>query len=787
MLDNTPGFEGREYLSGEWGAAVGYQRNGGQVVSPQWLEPQFVFPDWATHSPFHVVTPLTPVGLNANNLPIAQSVIASSDIEITLRHEMLDTFVGTPMGTTPASSTGAVMFVSSDRYVLKQTCTIKNITGSTLSNVQFFQFLHGLNSQRGVFDNRLHAGPLSEFRYDVTQAGVDAAAIGAGSSSAGLEDFIALHASVAPSAFEIGPYGIEGNGLDDHALGKPSDGVHLSIEANWQTAPYAARQGTDDFAPAQRWVAGAQRWNLGHLAPGQSASLDVLLSLLTGTRVPTGTGSSGGSNGGASVPGGVDYEFEDVSDAGSLFVEYAQADPDDIAVRVAAGQFGPFTFLTPGGLTQLWKVKFSGTFAGAVNLTFGYDPTILPPGFDQSALCLYQFADGAWQQLTGVVDPVRHTIVVTATSLSTFALGVGSSTLFTVDASAAPANSGTITGAGTYASGSSVSLAASAGAGYVFSNWTESGSAVSTSPAFTFIVQGDRALVANFVTVGAAKAITTTSLPANGGATSGDGAYALGSSATVSAIPSPGYKFSKWLVNGAVVSTAPGYTFTVTNDLVLVAKFKPVFTVVVTPDPSMGGDVEADPAYEMGELAKLKAVPFPGYSFVNWTQNGTPVSTDPNLQFNVTGNRELVGHFALGCRMDVSAEPVNGGTVTGSGVYEMGLNVTVEATAKPGYVFLNWTEAGGPVSTAASYSFAGTVSRTLVANFIALPPLTCAVPAPGILKLSWPAGASGWVLQQNSDLAPTNWVDLTNTVVDGQKQIMISPLPGHGFFRLAHP
>jgi hypothetical protein len=34
LLDNTPGFEGREYLSGEWGAAVGYQPAGGAVVRP---------------------------------------------------------------------------------------------------------------------------------------------------------------------------------------------------------------------------------------------------------------------------------------------------------------------------------------------------------------------------------------------------------------------------------------------------------------------------------------------------------------------------------------------------------------------------------------------------------------------------------------------------------------------------------------------------------------------------------------------------------------------------------
>ena len=78
-----------------------------------------------------------------------------------------------------------------------------------------------------------------------------------------------------------------------------------------------------------------------------------------------------------------------------------------------------------------------------------------------------------------------------------------------------------------------MTLVAAADAGYVFANWTEGGSVVSTSPSYTFLAHADRTLVANFVAVGAAKAITTSSQPANGGTTSGDGAYALGSSATV--------------------------------------------------------------------------------------------------------------------------------------------------------------------------------------------------------------------------------------------------------------
>ena len=197
LLDNTPGFEGREYLSGEWGAAVGYQVTGGPSVAAEWLQPTFLYPDWPTNSTFTVVTPLTETGLNADNLPVASSVIENAHLRITQNFEMLDTGTGTPMGTKPASEAGAGTFNHSNRYVMKQTYTVTNITGAAISDIQLFQLLHGLNSQRGLFDNRLHSGPLGNFHYDPTLAGVDAWAAGAG---AGLEDFISFHATSAPTA-----------------------------------------------------------------------------------------------------------------------------------------------------------------------------------------------------------------------------------------------------------------------------------------------------------------------------------------------------------------------------------------------------------------------------------------------------------------------------------------------------------------------------------------------------------------------------------------------------------
>ena len=64
-----------------------------------------------------------------------------------------------------------------------------------------------------------------------------------------------------------------------------------------------------------------------------------------------------------------------------------------------------------------------------------------------------------------------------------------------------------------------------------------------------------------------------------------------------------------------------------------------------------------------------------------------------------------------------TAEPTEGGTVTGAGTYTQGETCTLTATANEGYTFVNWTEAGEEVSTETSYNFEVTADRELVANF----------------------------------------------------------------------
>ena len=65
----------------------------------------------------------------------------------------------------------------------------------------------------------------------------------------------------------------------------------------------------------------------------------------------------------------------------------------------------------------------------------------------------------------------------------------------------------------------------------------------------------------------------------------------------------------------------------------------------------------------------------------------------------------------------VSANPTNGGTVSGGGTYNQGASCTVHAQAATNYQFSNWTEGGTVVSTQANYQFTVNSNRTLVANF----------------------------------------------------------------------
>ena len=292
---------------------------------------------------------------------------------------------------------------------------------------------------------------------------------------------------------------------------------------------------------------------------------------------------------------------------------------------------------------------------------------------------------------------------------------------YVISVSANPTNGGTVTGDGEYQQGQNCTITATPNTNYTFTNWTENGSVVSTNASYTFTVNGNRNLVANFTYVPPTYTVSVSANPTNGGAVAGGGTYTQGTSCTVTATANTNYTFINWTESGNVVSTNASYTFTVNGNRNLVANFTyvpPTYTVSVSANPSDGGTVTGGGSYTEGSSCTVTAIPNSGYNFVNWTENGNQFSANASYTFAVTGNRTLVAHFSnQGYVITAMADPEEGGSVSGSGTYEYGQNCTITAAPNENYQFINWTKDDIEVSTESTFTFAVTDSETFVAHF----------------------------------------------------------------------
>ena len=219
--------------------------------------------------------------------------------------------------------------------------------------------------------------------------------------------------------------------------------------------------------------------------------------------------------------------------------------------------------------------------------------------------------------------------------------------------------------------------------------------------------------------------IKASCLPTEGGLLTGAGQYEEGQYCTLKAICNEGYDFVNWTENGAQVSTQANYTFKVTQNRNLVANFAAqapnTYTINVSVTPAGAGTVTGEGVYQQDQQCTVTATANEGYTFACWKENGNVVSSSANYPFPVMSNRTLVAHFTAlqpnEYNINVSANPSNGGTVTGGGSYSQDQQCTVTANANEGYTFTNWTENGNVVTTNASYTFTVNVNRNLMANF----------------------------------------------------------------------
>lgn len=257
-----------EMLSGEWGAAIWYDG----LPSAMWLEPWFLYPDWMTNSTFTVVTPISfPSDTDGDGINEGSSKITNGTVEIEIVYDFEDTGTGTPMGMRGGN------YTLSDRYVLYQTYNIKNMTAATLTNVRLFQFMHPhpanteIPTVDMVFDTDMHAdGSAQSYSDDITAFAENTGMTDGSLTGSWFYDQVGFSSAGTSDDWGLGFY-------RGHFPGKPVCGLHCDVESD-----SLGNQLT--FGPDE--VAGAQRFSLGSLAPGATASVTVQLtvqSAATGT------------------------------------------------------------------------------------------------------------------------------------------------------------------------------------------------------------------------------------------------------------------------------------------------------------------------------------------------------------------------------------------------------------------------------------------------------------------------------------------------------------------------
>ncbi len=278
---------------------------------------------------------------------------------------------------------------------------------------------------------------------------------------------------------------------------------------------------------------------------------------------------------------------------------------------------------------------------------------------------------------------------------------------YTLTLVANPSAGGTVDGAGDYEEGEQVTISATSNTGWQFINWTgDIGHVANPNSAVTTVTMPAQniTLTANFEQLPPDHYILTLLAdPVEGGSVEGGGTYQQGDKVTITATPNTGWKFIEWTGDIAHVANPNSAVTTVTmpaEHITLTANFEQVPTYMLTleANPPEGGSVDGGGEYPEGEVVVIVATANEGWFFVEWTGD-IAHATHPNSAVTIvnmpaedivlTANFEEIplDHYSL----TLFADPPEGGTVSGTGVYPAGQEITITATPEENWEFINWT------------------------------------------------------------------------------------------------
>ena len=295
------------------------------------------------------------------------------------------------------------------------------------------------------------------------------------------------------------------------------------------------------------------------------------------------------------------------------------------------------------------------------------------------------------------------------------------STTYKVSAITQPDDGGRVTGNGVYPGGSVCTVTATPATGYDFAGWFTGGEPWGNEDEYmmrtrTFNILNDVELVAKFTLRSYDFEPSCKDKDGNVVVDCGtinithDKTTTIKDTFHVSVAPEDGYILDSLVINGIKIPAdgrlefdfdikdyIESGSYIIYVDAIFDVKPQPaeynVNIMIVTDgveDDRHGGAVwKNKDTYINGDPATVTATANPGYKFHHWERDGKPVGYDRSYSFFVWGDVELKAYFVSleQYNIDVTANPTNGGVVTGGGVYYDGTKVTIQATVNEGFEF----------------------------------------------------------------------------------------------------
>ena len=297
-------------------------------------------------------------------------------------------------------------------------------------------------------------------------------------------------------------------------------------------------------------------------------------------------------------------------------------------------------------------------------------------------------------------------------------------------------NLGTTSGTGIYQKGITVTLTATPLEGSYFVSWDDG----STDATRQVVVNGNKVYVAIFARYRYRVTViivndSQTRPNEECGIVLGDGEYEYGSVVTLRETPNIGFAFKSWEIMNAIVGTGNAYSFAITGDVTIIARFDDAMfrlTLYVSPE---GGGITTNGVssylytggtYAYGTEIEALAVPNSSYLFDKW---GDDIMTERRT-FTMTRDITQTAYFVrriIQYTLKINCDTIKGSVkiynsnnqevqLNGNGyVYvtvDSGTALTAVVTENHGYRFAEWDD--GDTRYVRDFVITSNVERTVL-------------------------------------------------------------------------